>query len=135
MIRGTNAQFKFRLPYNCYEIQVVKIVFWQPENRGPTADRPLPITKILNQCSFTEIPNEIVVTLNQEETLRFVDNRKAYVQLRATTFDGVPIASKQKLITVHPICDDTILEDEVLPTPDYDGLVILDGLNIEQEEW
>ena len=135
MIRGTNAQFKFRLPYNCSEIEVVKIVFWQPENDGPSPDRPLPIIKILEQCSFTNIPNELTVTLNQEETLRFVDNRKAYVQLRATTFDGVPIASQQQLITVYPIYDDTILEDEVLPTPDYTGLVLLDGLNIEQEEW
>ena len=131
MIRGTNAQFKFRLPYNFSELEVAKIVFWQPENAGPDINRPLPITKILEQCTPTNIPNELCVTLNQEETLRFVDDRRAYVQLRATTIDGIPIASKAKMITVYPVYDDTILDDEILPTPDYDGWVFIDGQSIE----
>ena len=130
MIRGTNAQFKFRLPYNFSELETVKISFWQPDNNGPALDRPLPIVKILQQCSQSDVPNELCVTLNQEETLRFVDDRKAYVQLRAATFDGIPIASKEKMITVYPVYDDSILDEEILPTPEYDGLVCLDGQSI-----
>ena len=130
MIRGTNAQFKFRLPYNFSELKTVKITFWQPENSGPDASRPLPIVKILEQCSQSDVANELCVTLNQEETLRFVDDRKAYVQLRAATIDGIPIASREKMITVYPVYDDSILDDEILPTPDYDGWIFLDGSTI-----
>ena len=130
MIRGTNAQFKFKLPYNFLELDKVKITFWQPNNNGPDSNRPLPIVKVLEQCSGTNIPNELSVTLNQEETLRFVEDHKAYVQLRATTIDGIPIASREKLITVYPVYDDSILDDEILPTPDYDGWIFLDGQNI-----
>ena len=127
MIRGTNAQFKFQLPYNYSELKNVKITFWQNDNDGPSLDRPLPIIKVLAQCSQTSVPNEISVTLNQEETLRFVDDRKAYVQLRAMTIDDIPIASKERQITVYPIYDDSILGDEILPTPEPSGWVILDG--------
>lgn len=133
MIRGTTAQFKFRLPYNCSELESAKIVFWQTGNAGPSANRPLPITKILDHCALTEVPNELCVTLTQEETLRFVDDRKAYTQLRAVTHEGVSIASKVQLITVYPVYDDTIIGDNFIPTPDYDGLVILDGETVTQE--
>lgn len=127
MIRGTNAQFKFQLPYSYSELERVQITFWQNDNDGPSLDRPLPIIKVLSQCSQTISPKEISVTLNQEETLRFVDDRKAYVQLRAVTRDDIPIASKVQSITVYPIYDDSILGDEILPTPEPDGWVILDG--------
>lgn len=131
MIRGTNAQFKFQLPYKFSELERVKITFWQPDNNGPAIDRPLPIIKVLGQCSPSNIPNELYVTLNQEETLRFADDRKAYVQLRASTIEGIPIASLKQSITVYPVYDDSILDDEILPTPDYEGLVFLDGSTIE----
>ena len=130
MIRGTNAQSKFQLPYNFSELKVVKVMFWQTENNGPTPSRPLPIIKTLEHCSVTNKPNEISVTLSQEETLRFSEEYKAYVQFRATTFEGVPIASKQRQITVYPIYDDSILDDDILPTPSTDGWVYLDGQNI-----
>ena len=127
MIRGTNAQFKFTLPYNYTELEFARITFWQPENDGPADNRPLPIIKVLDQCSPTDKPKELSVTLNQEETLRFSEERKAYVQLRAQTFDGIPIASLEKQIAVYPVYDDSILDEEILPTPEYDGLIILDG--------
>lgn len=132
MIRGTNAQFKFKLPYNFSELKTVKITFWQDGNNGPGSNRPLPIIKVLDQCSQSDMPNELCVTLNQEETLRFVDDRKAYAQLRAMTIDGIPIASKEKMITVYPVYDDSLLEDEILPTPEYDGWIFLDAQPINQ---
>lgn len=131
MIRGTNAQFKFNLPYNYTELKIVKITFWQSDNPGPTNSRPLPIIKVLEQCSPTNRPNELSITLNQEETLRFSDKKKAYVQLRAQAIDGTTIASPQKQIIVEPIYDDSILTEEILPTPEFDGLIVLDGLTIE----
>ena len=130
MIRGTNAQFKFKLPYNYSELSVVKIVFWQDDNDGPSLSRPLPIVKVLSQCVQCDSPKEISVTLNQEETLRFVDDRKAYVQLRGSTIDGINFGNRKTQITVYPVYDDSILDDEILPTPDYDGWVVLDGSTI-----
>lgn len=127
MIRGTNAQFKFNIPYDCSDLSLVKITFWQPGNQGVSADRPLPIVKVLGQCNTTNNPNEIVITLNQEETLRFSDKTKAYVQLRASCKDGVTFGSKKQEITVYPVYDDTILGDDIMPSPSDDGWIILDG--------
>lgn len=130
MIRGTNAQFIFRLPYNFDQLESARITFWQPENDGPAANRPLPIIKILQQCSQSSKANELCVILNQEETLRFKDDRKAYVQLRASTLDGIPIASKQRMITVEPSYGDSILDGAIEPTPEFDGYIYLDGKSI-----
>jgi hypothetical protein len=133
MIRGTNAEFRFKLPYDFSELSAIKITFWQDNNNGPSSDRPLPIVKIREQCSPGDQPNICSVILNQEETLRFTDKRKANVQLRATTTTGIPIASPQQLIAVYPVYDDTILDgDAILPTPSYDGLIVLDGQPIIQ---
>lgn len=127
MIRGTNAQFKFKIPYDCSDLSLVKITFWQPGNKGVSTSRPLPIIKVLSQCNTTENPRELAVTLNQEETLRFSDKYKAYVQLRASCKDGVTFGNRIKEITVYPAYDDTILEDGILPSPSDDGWIILDG--------
>ena len=135
MIRGTTAQFKFKLPYKFANLGVVKITFWQPGNDGPDAYRPLPIVKTLEQCTRGQTEYELLVILNKEETLRFSDERKAYTQLRAKAIDGTAFASKQETVTVYPVYDDSVLEDEILPTPspDADGIVILDGMTVS--EW
>jgi len=135
MIRGTNAEFRFKLPYDYDEIAAVQIVFWQDNNDGPSKDRPLPIYKAKSQCLKGDTPNILCVILHQEETLRFTEKRKAKVQLRATTTTGTPIACKERLITVYPVYDDSVLDDVIPTTPSYDGLIILDGQNIIEGEW
>ena len=133
MIRGTNAEFRFALPYNFEtEVKIIKIAFWQDGNDGPASNRPLPIIKIKEQCDVGSSPNEVCITLNQEETLRFTEKRKAKVQLRGTTTTGIPFASPIKYIAVYPLQDDSILDDEILPTPGIDGFIYLDGGNIAQ---
>lgn len=132
MIRGTTAQFKFKLPYDYSDLNIVKITFWQNGNNGPDSTRPLPIIKSLEQCSpSSNMPNELNVVLNQEETLRFSDKSKAYVQLRATSLDGTTFANKLQPITVYPLYDDSILGDIVTPTPSDDGYSYFDGGIIE----
>lgn len=130
MIRGSNAEFRFKLPYDFSDLDVVKITFWQDMYAGPSKDWPLPILKVLEQCRQGDNPYELSVTLNQEETLRFTDKRKAKAQLRATTKTGIPFASKEQLVAVYPVKDDSILDDDILPTPDLDGWIYLDGENI-----
>lgn len=135
MIRGTSAQFKFKIPYNINNISVVKIVFWQDNYYGPSESRPLPIIKSINQCIRDNVKNEILVSLDTEETLRFKDDRKAYVQLQAKTISGSTFGGKKELITVYPICDNSILDDVVMPTPTPGSdLIILDGLAINNAD-
>lgn len=135
MIRGTSQEFRFSLPYNFSEdVAELQIQFWQDNYTGPTKYRPLPITKVKEQCFPCNNSNQCSVTLTQEETLRFTDKRKARVQLRGITLGGVPFATKEHLIHVYPIKDDSILNGDIVPTPAYDDLVILDGQIIIQGE-
>lgn len=129
MIRGTTACFKFKMPYDYAQVSSVKIVFWQDHNNGPSESRPLPITKIKSQCFETNIRNELGVNLTPEETLRFSDERKAYVQLTGVA-NGLRFASHQQTFTVYPVRDEDISEDNIIPTPDSTGLIILDGGHI-----
>lgn len=130
MVRGTNQEFRFKLSCNFGELATVKVSFWQDNYNGPASYRPLPIIKVKAQCSPCDEPNQCSVMLNQEETLRFSDKRKAKVQLRGVTYDGRPIATLEHLIKVYPVYDDSILDGEIIPTPTYEDLIILDGQNI-----
>ena len=128
MIRGTTAQFKFKLPYAKEELEWVTIKFWQ--NNNP--NKYLPIIKNLDHCDeFT--PKELCVSLIPEETTLFVDKYKAYTQLRAQANDGTVFGSRPILITVYPMPDDIINEDIILPLQPDDGetWIILDGENIQ----
>lgn len=129
MIRGTTAQFKFLLPYDRDDVAEATIVFWQDGNNG-TISHPLPIYKSLVDCVTKNNPREIYVTLEKDETLRFSEKRKAYVQLTASTVEGTDFGSRKQLITVYPVYDDSILDDDIIPTPGGDGengWIILDG--------
>ena len=124
MIRGTTAQFKFKLPYPKDELAWVTIKFWQPGN----LDNRLPITKQLTNCSTTENPNEVCVSLLASETALFSDKYKAKLQLRAQHSDsGTTFGSHPQLVTVYPMHDEIIEEDPTLPVANSEGWVILDG--------
>lgn len=132
MVRGTTAQFKFDLPYEFADLNAVKITFWQPGNNGPSTDRSLPIIKLLGHCQCGDDSNELMITLTEEETLRFSDKTKAYVQLRARTDEANVFASKQVPITVYPVYDDKTLDDDDIIPPEDDGeeWTVLDGHEI-----
>lgn len=124
MIRGTTAQFKFKLPYSKSELEWITIKFWQPGN--PSDD--LPIKKIKSNCDESG-RDEICVSLSATETSYFSDKYKAKVQLRAQPYFGTPFGSKQQLITVYPMSDDIIDADNPTspPDPEDHGYVVLDG--------
>ena len=124
MIRGTTAQFKFKLPYTCNEITSIIIKFWQPGNPSES----LPIYKNKNNC--VEIgDNTICVSLRPSETALFSDRYKAKLQLSAYPAVGTPFGSKERLITVYPMPDDIIIDDPTIDPnlPMVDDWVILDG--------
>lgn len=126
MIRGTTAQFKFQIPYDFNDLALVNVVFWQCNNNGPDESRPLPIIKIKEDCNWSAETKEITVVLQPEETARFLDDRKARVQLSATTESGIRFASSQQEITVYPIYNDSLFGDIILPS-ESNGVIVLDG--------
>lgn len=142
MIRGGSVGFKFSLPCQCQDVKNVKIICGQTNNSGPSIGRPLPIVKVLSQCEMWQDPPCLSVRLNQEETLRFSDKRKAYVQLRGETKSGSPIICHKQYINVYPVSDDSILDTDVIiptPTPGQDW-IYLDGESVlatghPDEEW
>lgn len=142
MIRGTTAQFNFKLPYSKEDVTTVEVVFWQPNNSGLNEDYPLPIKKgyVQEKSSDGTIvtggpwnwvdDHTLSVKLWQQETLTFSDKYKAKAQLRAIA-RGEAFGSAQEYITVYPIYGDEPIGDEIIPTPDDEGWIILDGENIE----
>lgn len=124
MIRGTTAQFKFKLPCKKQELDEVTIKFWQSNNPNSR----LPIIKTLVHCGGQEDLPELYVSLSAEETARFSDKYKANIQLRAK-FNGTVFGSKTLLNTVYPMPDDIIGNDPIPPAEDEEW-VILDGQSV-----
>lgn len=126
MIRGTTAQFTFKLPYTKGELSWVTVKFWQPNNPSEL----LPITKKLENCSASIDSRELKVSLTTEETSRFLDKYKAFVQIRGKYIGGTVFGSRPQLITVYPMFDDIITEDPTLPPENEEGWIILDGESV-----
>lgn len=131
MIRGTTAQFKFKIPYREEELTWVTIKFWQKGNTHPD----LPITKKLSrkECYFPNDPTELYVSLTADETMRFSEKYKAQVQLRAQAKDGNIFGNRTKLVTVYPMNDDILDEDPTLPSENEEGWIVLDGETVGNE--
>lgn len=123
MIRGTTAQFKFKLPYSKDSLEWVTIKFWQPGNPNLS-----PIYKYKINCE-ERVEKEIYVSLRPSETALFSDKYKAKLQLRAQPVIGASFGSKEQLITVYPMPDDIIIDDPTIDpdVPTEDGWIILDG--------
>jgi hypothetical protein len=127
MIRGTTAQFKFKLPYSYDELTSITIRFWQPNNPSGS----LPIYKYKTNCE-SPVEKEIHVSLRPSETALFSDKYKAKLQLRAQPAIGAPFGCKEQLITVYPMPDDIIDDDPIInpEVPTEEGWIILDGETI-----
>lgn len=108
LIRATCEQFRFTLPYMVSQVEKVQILFWQKTDDGETYISR--IEKCLDDCYKNPDSKQISVTLNQEETRSFSADRRAFVQLRGLTSDGIAFGSREQPITVYPVEDDTILE-------------------------
>lgn len=129
MIRGTTAQFKFKLPYAKSELIWATIKFWQQDNPNPY----LPITKKLEHCDSPEDSMELCVSLTADETIRFSEKRKAKVQIRAQHMQsGTIFGSRPQLITVYPMNDEILEEDPMLPAENEEGWIVFDGKMIAE---
>lgn len=124
MIRGTAAQFKFKIPYSLDELEWIYVKVWQPQN----PNRSVNIIKSITDCS-EPINREVYVSLDANETSRFSDKYKAKVQMNALPKGGVPFGSKERWVTVYSMSDD-IINTGTTPPATEDGWIILDGENI-----
>lgn len=130
MIRGTTAQFKFKLPYKKDELAWATIKFWQRGNTG-TLSAPLPITKKLIHCDSPDDSTELCVSLTAEETSRFSEKYKASVQLRAQhEASGTVFGTRPQLVTVYPMLDEILDENPEMPAENAEGWIVLDGKTI-----
>ena len=127
MIRGTTAQFKFKLPCPKEDLSWATIKFWQDGNLSPY----LPITKKLEHCDSPDNSTELYVSLTPDETMRFSEKRIAQVQMRAQNkFTGTTFGNLTKLIKVYPMKDDILEENPTMPAPNEEGWIVLDGETI-----
>ena len=127
MIRGTTAQFKFKIPCTKEELSWATIKFWQDDNMSPY----LPITKKLEHCDAPDNSTELYVSLTPDETIRFSEKRKAKVQIRAQhALNGTIFGNRPQLITVYPMNDEILEEDPMMPPVNEEGWIILDGKTI-----
>ena len=67
------------------------------------------ITKTYDQGTLTD---HIECTLTQEETLRFVHTRPAYLQVRLRNTGGTVQASDRVKVTVMPILTEAVMRDD-----------------------
>lgn len=124
MIRGTTAQFKFKLPCTVDELSSVSIVFWQNGNKNSY----LPIRRGKDQCVKAEADDCcLCVSLDANDTMKFSDKLKAQVQLRGQ-YGSTVFASRTQSITVYPI-NEVAIEPEY-PDANEEGWIILDGETI-----
>jgi hypothetical protein len=135
MIRGVSAEFIFDLPCQYLDLKSAQVAFWQEDYYGPSDLRRLPIIKTLEYCKRGPKPTQLSVTLSREETARFTELRKAYVQFAGVKmgFDAngnavdQGIGHKKEMITVYPIHNSLEPGEIILPTINHNDLYFLDG--------
>lgn len=126
MVRGVNTEFIFEMPCHYTNLKSVQITFWQEGNNGPSNSRILPIVKDLGHCEAKSNPKHISVVLNSEETMRFIDGRKAYVKFIGTKYTGQKFIMEKEAIDVDPAHDDSAFDPSLLPTPNYNDWIYIE---------
>ena len=142
MIRGKSTEFIFGMPCHYVNLQSVLIEFWQENYNGLPHGHTLPIIKTLDQCNPKSNPKQISIVLSAEETLRFADNRKAYVRFFGVKQNGQKFGGNKEEFSVYPVPKEQIYllsfdgytlkdsnglclnsvplsEEYMLPTPNY----------------
>lgn len=99
MIRGTTPTHRFQIPFHTDEVRKLRVWYKQ--------DDELLVTKTEEDAEMEG--NVIKVTLTQEETLKFKENKMVKLQLKVKTVTGATPATP--VIKLDP---QEVLDDEVL---------------------
>lgn len=125
MIRGTTAPFKFALSRPFEEVSIMEVQFWQKHHmQTPIVKRyDMESTPTRNDgfAAVSPAAKEVQTNLNPEETLRFSDKEKGYVQIQAYYgSDGFSEGSLPQKFTVYPTySNDPIVIPPAEPVDDY----------------
>ncbi|EOZ2853485.1 hypothetical protein ACQQ4G_003131 [Listeria monocytogenes] len=99
MYRGTTPTLRFALPFETSLVKTAYITFFQKDRKQ--------FEKNLSDCVLES--NQLVVTLSQEETLRFVTNVPLMIQIRTVLNDGKAKASKIMEVKVYDVLKDGVI--------------------------
>ena len=100
MVRGTTPTLTFTLPFPVSTLSAMYINISQHfEN--------IQIEKALTDCTVSG--NDVSVVLTQDDTLRLVAGRQAFIQIRARTTDGTALASEMIPCMVEDVLKDGVI--------------------------
>lgn len=100
MIPFTTPKHVFSLPFDTSLIQVAEIIYKQND--------AIVLEKELGDCETAG--NILTLKLSQEDSGKFLNNVKAYVQVRTLMTDGEVWASKAKRVNVDEIFKREVIE-------------------------
>ena len=100
--RGTTPQIVFTCNVPPQDFKICHIAFSQSNK--------LLFIKTLKDCSISE--NDLILTLSELDTLKFVSTRDVEIQLRVEYSDGSKDASNIIKTTVEKILEDGILNED-----------------------
>ena len=137
MIRGTNVRFTFTIPkeINIEDISYIEVIAWQNGYKGTTV-APLPLKKRYTNQDWDSalLDNDddytLVVVLTSEDTARFTDKLKGYIQCKVGLTGKGAYATHEQKFTVYPMHSDMVGGDIVDSNTNNEGFIILDGQTI-----
>ena len=101
IIRGTTPTLTFALPFSAEQVEKAYVTFQQ---KGSVV---LDKEAGASGCDCSE--NQLVVTLTQEETLRFLGGHKVEMQVRVRSVTGEALASKTVTAQVENVIKDGVI--------------------------
>lgn len=100
IIQGTTPKHTFKLPFDTALIDKVQVTYSQNKNTL--------VVKENADCELVE--NRVIVSLSQEETLKFEPNMSVKVQIRVLTTGADAPASKIFNIHCYEILNKAVLQ-------------------------
>ena len=100
MVRGTTPTLTFTLPFPVSTLSAMYINISQHFEA-------IQIEKALTDCTVSG--NDVSVVLSQDDTLKLVAGRQAFIQIRARTTDGTALASEMIPCMVEDVLKDGVI--------------------------
>lgn len=104
MTKGTTPTHRFKLPFTA---ETLEFTVTYAQKNPHTNEKTIAAKKTNADCIVNG--DTIEVSLTQEDTLKFVENRAVEIQIKAKEQDGNVIASKIMISTVKEILDEEVL--------------------------
>ncbi len=100
MVRGTTPTLTFTLPFPVSTLSALYINISQHYES-------IQIEKSLSDCTISG--NDVSVILTQDDTLKLVAGRQAFIQVRVRTSDGTALASEMIPCMVEDVLKDGVI--------------------------